>query len=182
MFKQKIRDGYQVEVPDNWLKNGNPFELKRPEYSQEIRFGGYVRIEWDPRLGRNRFILDGYSSVIAVPYDMPVIGYGNGMVNSLRIWDAQPVTEFNLHHFDKGEYDKALEQKALAESIVEVLYPNDTHYSGKELRLKQQYFFVSATLQQVVHKFLETHDDIHELPEKVVFQLNDTILRSRYPS
>ena len=174
MFKQKIEGGEQIEIPDDWLKNGNPFEIKRPEYSQEIRFGGNVRIEWDPELGRNRYILENYSSVIAVPYDMPVVGYGNGMVNSLRIWDAQPVTEFNLHHFDKGEYDKALEQQTLAQSIVEVLYPNDTHYSGKELRLKQQYFFVSATLQQVVKKFKENHDNLRDLPDKVVFQMNDT--------
>ncbi len=174
MFKQKIENGEQVEVPDDWLANGNPFEIRRPEYTQTVKFGGYVRIEWNEKEQKNYFIQDGYQEVLAVPYDIPVIGYGNGLVNSLRIWDAEPISQFSLDSFDKGEYLKAVEQKALAESICEVLYPNDSHYSGKELRLKQQYFFVSATLQQVVHKFLETHDDIHELPEKVVFQLNDT--------
>jgi len=174
MFKQKIVNGEQVEVPDEWLKNGNPFEIKRPEYTQEIRLGGYVRVEYDQKLGRNRYILEDYQSVMAVPYDIPIVGYNNGIVDSLRIWDAEPVTEFNLVLFDKGEYNKALEQQSLAKSIVEVLYPNDTHYSGKELRLKQQYFFVSATLQQVIKKFKTTHDDLHLLPERVVFQLNDT--------
>lgn len=174
MFKQKIVDGEQVEVPDEWLKDGNPFEVKRPEYAQEIKFGGYVRIEYDADLGRNRYVLDGYQSVMAVPYDMPVVGYGNGIVNSLRIWDAEPMVQFNLDSFDKGDYMNAVEQENLAKNIVEVLYPNDNHYSGKELRLKQQYFFVSASLQQVIKKFKATHDDIHELPEKVVFQLNDT--------
>ena len=174
MFKQKIENGEQVEVPDDWLANGNPFEIRRPEYTQTVKFGGYVRIEWNEKEQKNYFIQDGYQEVLAVPYDIPVIGYGNGLVNSLRIWDAEPISQFSLDSFDKGEYLKAVEQKALAESICEVLYPNDSHYSGKELRLKQQYFFVSATLQQVVHKFLETHDDIHNLPDKVVFQLNDT--------
>ena len=174
MFKQAIVNGEQVELPDDWLRDGNPFEIKRPEYTQTVKFGGYVRIEYDEKLGRNRYVQDGYQSVLAVPYDLPIVGYNNGIVNSLRIWDAQPVTEFNLDSFDKGDYTKAVEQQNLAESIVNVLYPNDNHYSGKELRLKQQYFFVSATLQQVVKRFMATHDDIHELPERAVFQLNDT--------
>ena len=174
MFKQAIVNGEQVEMPDDWLRDGNPFEIKRPEYTQTVKFGGYVRIEYDEKLGRNRYVQDGYQSVLAVPYDLPIVGYNNGIVNSLRIWDAQPVTEFNLDSFDKGDYTKAVEQQNLAESIVNVLYPNDNHYSGKELRLKQQYFFVSATLQQVVKRFMATHDDIHELPERAVFQLNDT--------
>ena len=174
MFRQKIVDGEQVEVPDEWLREGNPFEIKRPEYTQTVKFGGYVRIQYDEKLGRNRYIQDGYQSVLAVPYDTPVVGYDNNIVNSLRIWDAQPEIEFNLDSFDKGDYDKAVEQKNLAESIVKVLYPNDNHYSGKELRLKQQYFFVSATLQQVVKKFMQTHDDVRELPEYACFQLNDT--------
>ncbi len=174
MFKQKIENGYQVEVPDNWLKDGNPFEIKRPEYTQEVKFGGYVRIEWDAETQRNKFIHDGYQSVLAVPYDLPVNGYGNNIVNSLRIWDAQPVTEFSLDSFDKGNYVKADEQENLAKNIVEVLYPNDSHYSGKELRLKQQYFFVSASLQRAVQKYKEKHDDIKKLYEKVVFQMNDT--------
>ncbi len=174
MFKQEIRDGYQVEVPDNWLENGNPFEIKRPEYTQTVKFGGYVRIEWDAERRRNRFIHDGYDAVHAVPYDIPVVGYGNNVVNALRIWDAQPVQEFNLASFDKGDYTHAVEQENLAKNIVEVLYPNDNHYSGKELRLKQQYFFVSASVQQAIKKYKESHSDLHKLPEKVCFQLNDT--------
>ncbi len=174
MFKQEIRDGYQVEVPDNWLENGNPFEMKRPEYTQTVKFGGYVRIEWDAERQRNRFIHDGYQAVNAVPYDIPVVGYGNNVVNALRIWDAQPIQEFNLASFDKGDYLQAVEQENLAKNIVDVLYPNDNHYSGKELRLKQQYFFVSASVQQAIKKYKETHSDLHKLPEKVCFQLNDT--------
>ena len=174
MFKQKIENGYQVEVPDNWLKYGNPFEIRRPEYAQIVKFGGYVRIEWDNERKCNRFIQDGYQAVRAIPYDMPVVGYGNNVVNSLRIWDAEAVDEFNLSSFDKGDYLKAVEQQNLAKNIVEVLYPNDNHYSGKELRLKQQYFFVSASVQRAIAKYKETHDDIRKLHEKVCFQLNDT--------
>ncbi len=174
MFKQEIHDGYQVEVPDNWLENGNPFEIKRPEYTQTVKFGGYVRIEWDAERQRNRFIHDGYQAVQAVPYDIPVVGYGNNVVNALRIWDAQPIQEFNLASFDKGDYLHAVEQENLAKNIVDVLYPNDNHYSGKELRLKQQYFFVSASVQQAIKKYKEAHSDLHKLPEKVCFQLNDT--------
>lgn len=174
MFKQKIENGYQVEVPDNWLKYGNPFEIRRPEYAQIVKFGGYVRIEWDNERKCNRFIQDGYQAVRAVPYDMPVVGYGNNVVNSLRIWDAEAVDEFNLSSFDKGDYLKAVEQQNLAKNIVEVLYPNDNHYSGKELRLKQQYFFVSASVQRAIAKYKENHGDIRKLHEKVCFQLNDT--------
>ncbi len=174
MFKQKIENGYQVEVPDNWLKHGNPFEVKRAEYKEEVKFGGYVRIQWNAEKGKYDYIHEGYQSVYAVPYDMPVVGYGNNVINSLRIWDAEPIVEFSLDSFDKGNYDKAVEQENLAKNIVEVLYPNDNHYSGKELRLKQQYFFVSASIQRAIRKFMETHNDIHQLPEKVCFQMNDT--------
>lgn len=174
MFKQEIQDGYQIEVPDNWLENGNPFEMKRAEHTQTVKFNGYVRIEWDEEKQKNRFIHDGYDAVLAVPYDIPVVGYGNNVVNALRIWDAQPIQEFNLSEFDKGEYKKAVEQANLAKNIVEVLYPNDNHYSGKELRLKQQYFFVSASVQQAVKKYKETHSDLSRMHEKVCFQLNDT--------
>ncbi len=173
MFKQEIKDGYQVEVPDNWLKDGNPFELRRPEYSTEVKFGGYVRVETDEN-GKNNFVQDGYQSVIAVPYDLPIVGYGNGIVNTLRIWDAQPVDCFQLDSFDKGDYQKAVEQENLARNIVEVLYPNDNHYSGKELRLKQQYFFISASIQTAVKKYKDKHGDVRKLYEKVTFQLNDT--------
>ena len=172
MFKQKIKDGYQVEVPDEWLKNGYPFELRRPEYATEVKFGGYVKTEWDGE--RNHFVQEGYQSVLAVPYDMPIVGYGNNVVNTLRIWDAQPIDTFSLSAFDKGDYQKAVEQENLAKNLVEVLYPNDNHYAGKELRLKQQYFFISASLQVALKKFKETNDDIHKLPETSVFQMNDT--------
>ena len=174
MFKQKIKDGYQIEVPDEWLKNGNPFELKRPEYAKEVRFGGNIRTEYDEAAGRINFIQENYQSVMAVPYDYPVVGYGNHIVNTLRIWDAEPITDFQLDSFDKGEYDKAVEQKNLAKNIVEVLYPNDNHYEGKELRLKQQYFFVSASLQAAVAKYKKNHDDITKLYEKMTIQMNDT--------
>ena len=174
MFKQEIRDGYQVEAPDNWLKNGYPFELRRPEYAKEVHFGGYVRVEWDPVSNQNKFIHEGYQAVKAVPYDMPITGYNNDVVNTLHIWDAEPIVDFNLDSFDKGDYHNAVEQENLARTIVEVLYPNDNHMAGKELRLKQQYFFVSASLQAAIAKYKKTHDDITKLHEKVVFQMNDT--------
>ena len=174
MFKQEIRDGYQVEAPDNWLKNGYPFELRRPEYAKEVHFGGYVRVEWDPVKNENKFIHEGYQAVKAVPYDMPITGYNNDVVNTLRIWDAEPIVDFNLDSFDKGDYHNAVEQENLAKDIVNVLYPNDNKMSGKELRLKQQYFFVSASLQAAIAKYKKTHDDITKLHEKVVFQMNDT--------
>ena len=160
------------KVPDEWLKNGYPFELRRPDYATEVKFGGYVKTEWDGE--RNHFVQEGYQSVLAVPYDMPIVGYGNNVVNTLRIWDAQPIDTFSLSAFDKGDYQKAVEQENLAKNLVEVLYPNDNHYAGKELRLKQQYFFISASLQVALKKFKETNDDIHKLPEKIVFQMNDT--------
>ena len=172
MFKQQIRDGYQIEVPDEWLKDGYPFEIRRAEYATEVKFGGYVETEWDGK--RNHFVQKGYQSVMAVPYDIPIMGYGNNVVNSLRIWDAQPVNTFNLSEFDKGDYQKAVEQENLAKTIVEVLYPNDNHYSGKELRLKQQYFFISASVQRAIKKYKEKHDDIHKFYEKASLQLNDT--------
>ena len=172
IFKQQIRDGYQIEVPDEWLKDGYPFEIRRAEYATEVKFGGYVETEWDGK--RNHFVQKGYQSVMAVPYDIPIVGYGNNVVNSLRIWDAQPVNTFNLSEFDKGDYQKAVEQENLAKTIVEVLYPNDNHYSGKELRLKQQYFFISASVQRAIKKYKEKHDDIHKFYEKASFQLNDT--------
>ena len=172
MFKQKIENGYQVEVPDNWLKDGNPFEVRRSEYATEVKFGGYVRTVWEN--GREHFVQEGYQSVMAVPYDLPIVGYGNNVVNTLRIWDAQPINTFNLDSFDKGDYQKAVEQENLAKTICDVLYPNDNHYAGKELRLKQQYFFISASVQRAVSKYMEKHEDIRKFYEKNVFQLNDT--------
>ena len=174
MFKQKIENGFQTEVPDNWLKNGYPFELKRPEYAKEVHFGGYVRVEYDPSKGENNFIHEGYTAVRAIPFDMPIVGYKNKVVNTLRIWDAEPIVDFGLDSFDKGDYKKAVEQENLATNLVNVLYPNDNHYAGKELRLKQQYFFVSASLQTAIEKYKKHHDDITKLYEKVVFQMNDT--------
>ena len=173
MFKQEIRDGYQVEVPDNWLRDGNPFELRRPEYAKEVKFGGYVNVYVDEN-GRSNFRQEGYQVVRAIPYDLPVVGYGNGIVNTLRIWDAEPVECFQLDSFDKGDYQRAVEQENLARNIVEVLYPNDNHYAGKELRLKQQYFFISASVQEAVAKYMRKHKDIRKFYEKVTFQLNDT--------
>jgi starch phosphorylase len=172
MFKQKIENGYQVEVPDNWLKNGYPFEIRRAEYATEVKFGGYVNTVWED--GKERFVQEGYQSVRAVPYDMPIVGYGNNVVNTLRIWDAEAINTFSLDSFDRGDYQKAVEQENLAKTIVEVLYPNDNHYAGKELRLKQQYFFISASVQRAVMKYMENHEDIHKFYEKTVFQLNDT--------
>ncbi len=172
MFKQQITDGYQIEVPDEWLRDGYPFEIRRAEYATEVKFGGYVETVWDGK--KNNFVQKGYQSVMAIPYDIPIVGYGNNVVNSLRIWDAQPVNTFNLADFDKGNYQKAVEQENLAKTIVEVLYPNDNHYAGKELRLKQQYFFISASVQRAVAKYKENHDDIRKFYEKATFQLNDT--------
>ena len=172
MFKQEIENGYQTEVPDNWLKDGYPFEIKRDEYACEVKFGGYVRTEIVN--GRGKFIQEGFQSVKAIPYDLPVVGYGNNIVNTLRIWDAEAIKTFSLDSFDKGDYQKAVEQENLARTITEVLYPNDSHYAGKELRLKQQYFFISASVQRAIAKFKEKHQDIHDLPKKVVFQMNDT--------
>ena len=173
MFKQKIRDGYQVEAPDNWLKDGNPFELRRPEYAKEVRFGGNIRVEYD-ETGKTHFVQENYESVMAIPYDYPIVGYGNHIVNTLRIWDAEAIVDFQLDSFDRGDYHKAVEQENLAKNIVEVLYPNDDHIAGKELRLKQQYFFVSASIQAAITKFKKKHGDISKLPEKVTFQMNDT--------
>ncbi len=173
MFKQKIENGFQIETPDDWLKNGNPFEMKRAEYAVEVKFGGYVNIKRDEN-GREHYVQENYQSVRAVPYDLPIVGYNNNVVNTLRIWDAEAIDTFSLDSFDKGDYQKAVEQQNLARTICEVLYPNDNHYAGKELRLKQQYFFVSASIQRAVTKYMQFHDDIHKLHEKVCFQLNDT--------
>ena len=174
MFKQKIENGYQKEVPDDWLREGNPFELRREEYAKEVRFGGNIRFERDPVTGKDNFIQENYESVLAIPYDMPIVGYGNHVVNTLRVWDAKAITDFKLDEFDRGNYHKAVEQENLAKLIVDVLYPNDNHYSGKELRLKQQYFFISASLQEIIAKYKKKHDDVRKLYEKVVIQMNDT--------
>ena len=173
MFKQKIEDGYQKEVPDDWLKNGYPFELVRPEYTYEVKFGGYVRAVVDAE-GKTDFVQENYNSIMAVPYDMPILGYDNNVVNTLMIWDARAKEEFSLASFDKGEYEKAVEEQNLARNLVEVLYPNDNHIYGKELRLKQQYFFVSASLQRIIDHYKQGHKDIKKLYTKVAIQMNDT--------
>ena len=174
MFKQKIENGFQVEVADNWLKNGYPFELKRPEYAREVKFGGYVRVEYDEATKRNHFVQENYQSVRAIPFDIPVVGYNNHVVDTLRVWDAEAINDFQLDSFDKGDYQKAVEQENLARNIVEVLYPNDNHYAGKELRLKQQYFFISASVQDAIAHYKKDHDDIRKFYEKATFQMNDT--------
>ena len=174
MFKQKIENGYQVEVPDNWLKNGNPFELRRPELAHEVKFGGYVRVDYDESMHRNHFVQEGYQSVRAVPYDIPIVGYNNNLVDTLRVWDAEAINDFQLDSFDKGDYQKAVEQENLARNLVEVLYPNDNHYAGKELRLKQQYFFISASVQEAIARYKRNHTDIRKFYEKATFQMNDT--------
>lgn len=173
IFEQRIIDGYQVEKPDEWLKNGNPFEVRRPEYAVEVKFGGNVRVERRDD-GTEHYVHENYQSVNAIPYDLPIVGYNNNTVNTLRLWDAEAIQSFDLESFDRGDYHKAVEQQNLAKSIVEVLYPNDNHYQGKELRLKQQYFFISGTIQQVIRKFKQKHSDIRELPDKVTFHINDT--------
>ena len=174
IFEQRIIDGYQVEKPDEWLKNGNPFEVRRPEYGVEIKFGGNVRVERSQDGRREHYIHENYQSVQAIPYDVPIVGFNNNTVNTLRLWDAEAIQSFDLESFDRGDYHRAVEQQTLAKSICEVLYPNDNHYQGKELRLKQQYFFISASVQQVVNKFMSRHEDIRQLPEKVTFHINDT--------
>ena len=137
MFAQRIRDGFQVDVPDNWLKDGNPFEIRRPEYACKVKFGGQMDITSD-KYGKLHYNYKNYNSVLAVPYDMPIVGYGSGIVNTLRIWDAEPINTFNLDSFDRGDYAKAIEQENLAKTIVEVLYPNDNHTAGKLLRLRSE--------------------------------------------
>lgn len=173
IFKQKIEDGNQVEYPDDWLANGNAWEVKRIDNAQEVKFGGIVENYMDEN-GRLHFVQKDYDSVLAIPYDMPIVGYKNGFINGLRLWDAEAPQKFVLQFFDEGAYEKAVEQQTLAKTLVEVLYPNDNHYKGKELRLKQQYFFVSATIQQAIAKFKKSNESIYVLPDKVVFQMNDT--------
>ncbi len=173
IFEQKIENGFQVEKPDGWLESGDFWSIKRTEYEVEVKFGGDVRIEAKED-GEYKFIQENYSSVIAVPYDYPVIGYGNNTVNTLRLWEARPKNMFDLQSFNEGNYAKAVEEANIARTITEVLYPADEHIQGKELRLRQQYFFISATVQRVIARFKTNHTDFKELPDKVAFQLNDT--------
>ena len=168
------------EIGFHFVDEAAPPALLREMAQEIIRRGitvvwwGNIRFEKDPVTGKDKFIQENYESVMAVPYDMPIVGYGNHVVNTLRVWDAKPITDFKLDEFDRGNYHKAVEQENLAKLIVDVLYPNDNHYSGKELRLKQQYFFVSASIQAAIEKYKKNHSDIRKLYEKVCFQMNDT--------
>lgn len=173
IFEQRIENGEQVEYPDNWLENGDPWSVRRNEYAVEVKFGGNVKAVPKGN-GEYRFVQENYQSVIAVPYDYPVVGYNNNTVNTLRLWDAKPKNEFDLKKFNEGKHEQAVAEKNLASTLTEVLYPADDNYSGKELRLKQQYFFISATVQRVIERFKKKHTDFSLLPEKVAFQLNDT--------
>ena len=173
IFEQAIENGYQVERPDNWLENGDPWAIKRSEYAVEVKFGGTVKAVANGEGGYN-YVQENYQSVMAIPYDYPVVGYDTQTVNTLRLWDARPKNKFDLQSFNEGKYQKALEEQNLAHTITEVLYPADDHISGKELRLRQQYFFISATVQRVIARFKTKHDNWDLLPEKVAFQLNDT--------
>ena len=172
IFNQKIRDGFQVELPDNWLRFPNPWEIARPEFLYPVYFygdviqhhsGGEFRYEW---VNANR--------VMAMAYDLPIPGYGNNTVNTFRLWSAKSSRDFNLEDFNRGDYMQAVEHKSESETITKVLYPEDSTMQGKELRLKQEYFFVSATLQDIMRRYDKVHDSIEQLPEKVAIQLNDT--------
>ncbi len=174
IFEQRIENGYQIEVPDNWLQDGDMWGVKRPEYAVEVKFGGNVKAVKQEDV-QYKFKQENYQSVIAIPYDYPVVGYDNNTVNTLRLWDAEAKNKFDLKSFNEGNYNKAVEEENLAKTLTEVLYPADEHYAGKELRLRQQYFFVSATLQRIMNKFVQKFgNDFSLLPEKYAFQLNDT--------
>lgn len=173
LFEQKIVNGYQVENPDNWLKNGNMWEFRKPDKAVKVRFGGTVRTEYsDAQL---KFIHEGYDTVLAVPYDIPIIGYQNNTVNTLRLWSAETAEEqFDLTSFNKGDYLQGLEYRYAVEAISEILYPEDSYYGGRVLRLKQEYFFVSAGLQSIIRRFKRHHQSIHNLTDHVAVHINDT--------
>jgi len=174
IFEQHIENGYQVEKPDNWLHYGDPWGVRREEYAKEIKFGGRVNAIKD-ETGEYRFVLEGCQSIMAIPYDYPVVGYNTNMVNTLRLWDAEPVNRFDLQSFNEGQYERAQEEQNLARTLAAVLYPADEFVAGKELRLRQQYFFISATIQRVIEQFAKRHNqEFDKLPDYVQFQLNDT--------
>ena len=172
IFRQTIKDGYQVEEPDNWLRFGNPWEIERPESQFEVHFGGRVFMEEVHGRLRARWV--DYETVLGVPFDVPIPGYGNKTVNNLRLWTAKSTEEFNLKFFNTGDYMKAYEAKTLTENITKVLYPNDNIEQGRGLRFKQQYFFISCSLQDIMRRFKADGSEIHSLPDKVAIQLNDT--------
>ncbi len=173
IFRQEFRDGWQIEDPDNWLRNGYPWEIERPESQFVVRFGGQVVDQHEER-GQYRPLWADAETVIGIPYDVPIPGYGNHTCNNLRLWTAKGSEEFNLTFFNSGDYIRAYENKTLSENITKVLYPNDNIEEGKELRFKQQYFFVSCSLQDIVRRYRTKHRDFHDFADKVAIQLNDT--------
>lgn len=172
LFRQKIVDGYQIEMPDPWLQDGNVWDIARPEDSKEIKFGG--RIEEYMEDGRLKFRLVDYNTVIAEPYDMPITGFNTETVNTLRLWKARSPEVIDMSEFNRGDYAKANENKDLAEVISKILYPEDNHYEGKLLRLKQQYFFVSATIQWIIAKHKQKNLTMQQIPEYIQIHINDT--------
>lgn len=169
IFNQKIRDGEQIEIPDEWMRNGNPWEIPRPEYTVKVQFYGRI----DKNLQREASWVDA-EAVMAVPYDTPIPGYKNDVVNTLRLWSARATDEFEFDSFNHGDYEKAVQKKIQSESISKVLYPNDNVSQGKELRLKQEYFFTAASISDIIRRHKGDHNDIRILHEKVCIQLNDT--------
>lgn len=173
IFRQEIRDGWQVEQPDEWLRNGNPWEIRRHEYATTVRFGGRVEQSVDAE-GRMQFSWVGGETVNGVPYDTPIAGFGTSTVNTLRLWSASASEQFDLAVFNDGDFRRATEQKAISESISKILYPRDDSPDGKALRLRQQYFFVCCSLHDILRRYKRYHDNLDTLPDKVVVQLNDT--------
>jgi starch phosphorylase len=173
LFNQKIVNGEQVETPDNWLSLPSPWEIERPEYRFRVRFGGSVEHRKDPS-GRSKSTWWGGEEVVAMPYDTPIPGYMTNTVNTLRLWSARSSEEFNLDYFNRGDYINAIEDKVVSENITKVLYPNDNFFEGKELRLKQEYFLVSASIQDILRRYKADNKDLRRFPDKVAIQLNDT--------
>ncbi len=173
IFFQSIRNGYQVETPDNWLRLGNVWEFPRPEFSYIVNFYGRSE-DYTDHAGTKRKRWADAEEIVALGYDTPVPGYGNNTVNNLRLWSAKASREFNLNYFNDGDYIKAVSEKAKSENITKVLYPNDNRHEGKELRLKQEYFFVSATIQDIIRRFRKAHASFADFPDQVAIQLNDT--------
>lgn len=173
IFRQLIANGWQHECPDNWLRFGNPWEIARPDYIVEVKFGGHTEAFTDDE-GNYRVHWMARNTVYGTPYDTPVPGYRNNTVNTLRLWSARAGEDFNFQVFDAGDYTQAVADKTFSENISKVLYPNDNTPQGKELRLKQEYFFVSCSLQDIIRLYLRKHDNFDAFPDKVAIQLNDT--------
>src|SRR5690242_6233698 len=173
IFDQEIRDGWQVERPEEWLRYGNPWEIARPEYVVPVSFFGRTETTEEPQ-GRRRTRWVDCRHVLGMPYDVPIAGFRNGTVNTLRLWRARASQEFDLSDFNAGDYLAAVEEKNISENISKVLYPNDLTVMGKELRLQQQYFFVACSIHDIVLRHLKTHEGYTDFPDKVAIQLNDT--------